>query len=107
MKGFFDKFDLELIEEVISQFETLEEAYDHLNEFYELKCFEVIGDYGEEDNEGEDDVEENSEEEWEEVKGNAHGKRSGKKPSKPKTEINFNENNIFKVKEQGGDESEE
>ena len=101
MKEFFDKFDLELIEEVISKFETVEEAYDHLNEFYELKCFEVIGDYGEEDNEAEDNEEENDEEEWEEVKGNVHGKKGGKKsPSKPQTEVNFNENNIFQVKEQ-------
>ena len=91
---------------MVSKFETVEEAYDHLNEFYELKCFEVIGDYGQEDNE-EDDEESDESEEWEEVKGNAHGKRSGKKkPPKPQPEFNFNENNIFAVKEQNEEKVE-
>ena len=82
MKEFFDKFDIELIEEVVSQFNTVEDAYDHLNEFYELKCFEIIGDYGEEDEPEEESSEESDQ--WEEVKGSVHGKKGGKKSGQKK-----------------------
>lgn len=64
----------------MKKFDAVEDAYDHLNEFFELTN-QVFGDYGQEDDEDEEE-DSDEEESWEEVKGNKHGKRSGKKERK-------------------------
>ena len=85
MKEFFEKFDIELIEEVVSEFETVEDAYDHLSEFYEMKVFDIIGDYGQEDEQNALQQESSDEsDQWEEVKTN-HGKKAKKHSGKKKT----------------------
>ena len=47
----------------MANFETMEEAYDHLTEFHQLKAFEIIGELDEEV------ASSSSEEEWQDVTG--------------------------------------
>lgn len=101
LKEFFEKFDIELIEEVVGEFETVEDAYDHLSEFYEMKVFDIIDDYGQEDEVGQQESSEESDQ-WEEVKtthGKKGGKLTGKKKEAPKVpESIFSEQNIYRSK---------
>ena len=63
IKAVEGQFELELIEEAVANFDTMEEAYDHLTEFHQLKAFEVIGDLEEEQEQS------SSDDEWQEIKG--------------------------------------
>ena len=53
----------------MANFETMEEAYDHLTEFHQLKAFEVIGDLDQEQASSSSE-----EDEWQEIKGQENKK---------------------------------